>query len=266
VGAELPDPPAPTGRLAVIGGSGLYSMEGLHGRDSHLVDTPFGMTSGPVTTGYLDGEPVIFLARHGEDHSVAPHRINYRANVWALAQAGAGRILAVCSVGGIGPECLPGTLVVPDQIIDYTWGREQTFAEAGDPVTHTDFTMPYSPSLRSQVIDLLEDTDAAFLDGGTYAATQGPRFETAAEISRLARDGCSVVGMTGMPEAVLARELEIAYAAICPVGNLAAGISPDKLSMEEVVDAVAPALDLVPPLVAGLLRGRPRRPRSRTAL
>jgi 5'-deoxy-5'-methylthioadenosine phosphorylase len=242
------------GRLAVIGGSGLYSMEGLHSRDSHLVDTPYGLTSGPLTTGYLDGEPVVFLARHGEDHSVAPHLINYRANLWALAEAGAERILAVCSVGGIGAGCVPGALVVPDQIIDYTWGREQTFAEAGDPVTHTDFTEPYSPVLRTQVMDTLAAVGAEFVASATYAATQGPRFESAAEISRLARDGCTIVGMTGMPEAVLARELEIPYAAVCPVGNLAAGISPEELSMEEVVDAVVPALALVPSLVAGLLR------------
>jgi 5'-methylthioinosine phosphorylase len=248
-------PGAPAGRLAVIGGSGLYSMEGLHSRESHLVDTPYGLTSGPVTTGYLDGEQVVFLARHGEDHSVGPHRINYRANLWALADAGAERILAVCTVGGIGEGCVPGAIVVPDQIIDYTWGRAQTFAEAGDPVTHTDFTEPYSLVLRQRVMDVLTGLDAGFVPGGTYAATQGPRFESAAEIARLARDGCTIVGMTGMPEAVLARELEIPYAAICPVGNLAAGISPSELSMEEVVGAVAPALDLVPPLVAGLLGG-----------
>jgi 5'-methylthioinosine phosphorylase len=249
---------APDGRLAVIGGSGLYAMEGLRSRDSHLVDTPYGQTSGPLTTGSLDGEPVAFLARHGEDHSVAPHLINYRANLWALAGAGVERILAVCSVGGIGAGCVPGALVVPDQLVDYTWGREQTFAEAGDPVTHTDFTEPYSPVLRSQVMETLDGLGAEYVASATYAATQGPRFESAAEISRLARDGCTVVGMTGMPEAVLARELEIPYAAVCPVGNLAAGISPDELSMDDVVDAVAPALALVTPLVAGLLKSPDR--------
>jgi 5'-methylthioinosine phosphorylase len=247
---------APGGRLAVIGGSGLYSMEGLHSRDSHLVDTPYGLTSGPLTTGYLDGEPVLFLARHGEDHSVAPHLINFRANLWALAESGAAQILAVCSVGGIGVGCVPGSLVIPDQIIDYTWGREQTFAEAGDPVVHTDFTEPYSPELRSRIIGVLEDLEADFIAPATYAATQGPRFESSAEVARLARDGCDIVGMTGMPEAVLARELEIPYAAVCPVGNLAAGISPDQLTMEEVVDAVKPALAFVPSLVAGLLKSQ----------
>jgi len=246
----------PGGKLAVIGGSGLYSMDGLHARERHLADTPYGLTSGPVTNGYLDGEPVIFLARHGEDHSVAPHRINYRANVWALAEAGAERILAVCSTGGIGADCVPGALVVPDQIIDYTWGREHTYAEPGDPVTHTDFTHPYSPSLRSKVMDVLEGLGIRFVAGGTYAATQGPRFESAAEVSRLARDGCTIVGMTGMPEAVLARELGLAYAAICPVGNLAAGISKDELTMDEVVGSVAPVLEFVPSIVAGLL-GQP---------
>jgi len=154
-------PVTTSGTLAVIGGSGLYSMEGLHARERHLIDTPYGLTSGPVTSGYLDGDPVLFLARHGEDHSVAPHRINYRANLWALADAGAGQVLAVCSTGGIGVDCVPGALVVPHQLIDYTWGREHTFAEPDDPVTHTDFTWPYSPGFRKAVVEAIESLGIA---------------------------------------------------------------------------------------------------------
>ena len=240
-------------KIAVIGGSGLYSMDGLHARERHVVDTPFGLTSGPVTHGYLGDEPVLFLARHGEGHSVAPHRINYRANISALAEAGAERILAVSVVGGIGPGCVPGSLVVPDQLIDYTWGREHTFTEPDEPVAHPDFTHPFTPAWRSEVVTALEGLDAEFVNGGTYAATQGPRFESVAEVRRLERDGCTVVGMTGMPEAILAREAGIDYAAVCPVGNFAAGISPGELTMQEVFDAVAPVLGLMPELVRAML-------------
>lgn len=241
------------GKLAVIGGSGLYSLEGMEVGGREVVDTPYGQTSAPLTTGTVGGLPVLFLARHGEGHSVAPNQVNYRANIRALRDAGATRILAVCSVGGIGEGCVPGALVVPDQLIDYTWGREHTFSGEGDPVQHPDFTFPYSPAWRMDVLSALNRIRFDHLDGGTYAAMQGPRFESSAEVSKLARDGCTVVGMTGMPEAILARELELDYTAICPVGNLAAGISQEVLTMDEVVDAVAPVMSRIPELVAGLL-------------
>ncbi|MBK5109941.1 MAG: S-methyl-5'-thioinosine phosphorylase [Thermoleophilia bacterium] len=239
--------------LAVIGGSGLYLLGGLEVEDSRIVRNRFGATSGPLVRGRLGGEEIVFLARHGEDHSIAPHRINYRANVDALRGAGADRVLSIATVGGIGPGCTPGALVVPDQIIDYTWGREQTFSEAGDPVVHADFTDPYSPGWRSEITAALTALGIEHMDGGTYGAIQGPRFESAAEIKRLSRDGCSVIGMTGMPEAILAREAGLAYAALCPVGNLAAGIGGDPLEAEQVVAAVEPAMALVEPLVRELL-------------
>lgn len=239
--------------LAVIGGSGLYSLDGLEVEDGRVVTTRFGETSGPLVRGTLGGRESVFLARHGEDHSVAPHRINYRANIDALREAGADRALSVATVGGIGPGCLPGALVVPDQIIDYTWGREQTFAEAGDPVVHPDFTEPYSPEWRSETVASLAALDIEHVDGGTYAATQGPRFESAAEVTRLQRDGCAVVGMTGMPEAILAREAGLEYSAVCAVGNLAAGIGGGPLKADEVIAAVEPAMDAVGRLIVELL-------------
>lgn len=238
--------------LGVIGGSGLYGLEAETGpAEAGPVETPWGPTSGPIVFSEVGGG-VAFVARHGVDHSIAPHLVNYRANIQALSQAGCDRVLAVCSVGGIGADCVPGALVVPDQLIDYTWGREMTFQRSGDPVVHFDFTDPYTPAWRGQVIDRLSGLGIDFIDGGTYAAVQGPRFETAAEVRRLAGDGCHIVGMTGMPEAILAREAGLAYAAICPVGNLAAGISPDELKMGDVIAAVGPGMERVTSLISAL--------------
>ncbi|MCB0870259.1 MAG: S-methyl-5'-thioinosine phosphorylase [Solirubrobacterales bacterium] len=235
--------------LGVIGGSGLYGLS--DSGEEKVVTTPWGPSSGP-TVSYGVGGGIAFIARHGKDHSIAPHRVNYRANIHALREAGCDRILAVSSVGGIAPSCQPGKLVVPDQLIDYTWGREMTFQGEGDPVRHFDFTDPYSPAWRGTVTSALNELEVEFVDGGTYAAVQGPRFETAAEIRRLAADGCHVVGMTGMPEAILAREAGLDYAAVCPVGNLAAGISPDELSMDEVIGAVGPGMERITSLIKAL--------------
>ncbi|MDQ5894821.1 MAG: putative S-methyl-5-thioinosine phosphorylase [Actinomycetota bacterium] len=240
------------GLLGVIGGSGLYGLDDQTGSaEAGLADTPWGPTSGPLVTS-ASGGGIAFIARHGVDHSIAPHRVNYRANIHALREAGCDRILAVASVGGMRPQCVPGALVVPDQLVDYTWGREMTFHEESDPVVHPDFTDPYSPRWRGDVIDRLHGLGFDFIDGGTYAAVQGPRFETAAEIRRLAGDGCDIVGMTGMPEAILAREAGLDYAAVCPVGNLAAGISPDELEMGKVIAAVGPVMERVTALIADL--------------
>ncbi|MBN8867930.1 MAG: S-methyl-5'-thioinosine phosphorylase [Solirubrobacterales bacterium] len=239
--------------LGVIGGSGLYGLEAEPSGPATAgpVETPWGPTSGPVVVS-ATGAGVAFIARHGVDHSIAPHRVDYRANIHALREAGCDRVLAVCSVGGIGPGCVPGTLVVPDQLVDYTWGREMTFQREGDPVVHFDFTDPYSPEWRRRVTDELAGLGIDFIDGGTYAAVQGPRFETAAEIRRLAADGCHIVGMTGMPEAILAREAGLEYAAICPVGNLAAGISSEELKMGDVIAAVGPGMERVTSLIEAL--------------
>lgn len=222
--------------LGVIGGSGLYGLnpndvteapEGaaqtaISGADA-FVETPWGLTSGPVTRSEVGGG-VAFVARHGTDHSIAPHRVNYRANVHALSEAGCDRILAVSSVGGIGPGCSPGALVLPHQLIDYTWGREMTFQSGNDgAVVHVDFTQPYDAELRARLLAAARATGEEVIDGAVYAVTQGPRLETAAEINRLEGDGADIVGMTAMPEAGLARELDLPYAAICLVANWAAG-------------------------------------------
>ena len=210
--------------LAIIGGSGLTQLGNLEVTQRKVARTPYGEPSGPLTFGRVLGCEVIFLARHGYGHTIAPHEVNYRANLWALKDAGADRVVSVASVGSIRKEHKPGSLVIPDQVIDYTWGRRSTFFEgAGSPVNHVDFTEPYSGSLRKALLKAAADCKEKVFDGGVYAATQGPRLESAAEINRLERDGADLVGMTGMPEAVLAREISLEYATIAAVANYAAG-------------------------------------------
>ena len=210
--------------LAIIGGSGLTQLANLNVIRREVVRTPYGEPSGALTFGQLCEHPVVFLARHGYGHTIPPHRVNYQANLWALKEAGVEIIISVASVGGIRADMCPGTLVVPDQIIDYTWGRKNTFHEGTDePVVHIDFTEPYDAAVRRRILAAAAAAGEKVFDGAVYAATQGPRLETAAEINRLERDGADVVGMTGMPEAALARELGIPYAAINVVANYAAG-------------------------------------------
>jgi 5'-methylthioadenosine phosphorylase len=210
--------------LAVIGGSGLAQLANLEIRQRKAGRTPFGEPSGPLAIGTLEGREIVFLARHGYGHTVAPHQVNYRANLWALKDLGVERVVSIASVGGIRADLVPGVLLVPDQILDYTWGRPATFFEGADaPVIHIDFTEPYAASERRRILKAAAACGEAVVDGGVYATTQGPRLETAAEIARLERDGADVVGMTGMPEAALARELDLAYAAIGVVANFAAG-------------------------------------------
>ncbi len=210
--------------LAIIGGSGLTQLASLDLIRREVVRTPYGEPSGALTFGRLCSQPVVFLARHGYGHTIPPHRVNYQANLWALQQAQVDAIISVASVGGIRADLCPGTLIVPDQIIDYTWGRKSTFHENSDePVVHIDFTEPYDEAIRQRILKAGLKAGETIIDGAVYAATQGPRLETAAEINRLERDGADVVGMTGMPEAALARELGIPYAAINVVANFAAG-------------------------------------------
>lgn len=210
--------------LAVIGGSGLSRFDSLVAKRREMVHTPFGQASGPVVHGELGGQPLMFMARHGHGHTIPPHRINYRANIWALQKAGATEVIAVAAVGGIAEGLQPGALAVPEQIIDYTSGREMSFFEC-DPVTHVDFTEPYDASLRLRLVAAAQAIGLPVHQGGCYGATQGPRLETAAEIRRMAQDGCTMVGMTGMPEAVLARELALPYATCAIVVNRAAGLN-----------------------------------------
>lgn len=210
--------------LAIIGGSGLSKLPSMESTGRKVARTPYGEPSGPLTLGRIRKREVVFLARHGYGHTIAPHEVNYRANMWALKDAGAEAVISVASVGAISRELRPGGIVVPHQIIDYTWGRRSTFFEGpGAPVNHIDFTEPYSAPLRALVLKAAAACREAVVDRGVYAATQGPRLETAAEIDRLERDGASMVGMTGMPEAALAREVSLEYATIAAVANYAAG-------------------------------------------
>ena len=221
--------------LAVIGGSGLLGLDGLKIVRREPVDTPWGRPSTPLIHGRLEGVAITFLARHGVPHAIPPHRVNYRANIWALHHAGARRIIAVAAVGGIRSGFDSGSIVVPDQIVDYTWGRAHTFFEDDlDHVEHVDFTSPYCERLRVGLLDAAARAGVDAADGGTYATTQGPRLESAAEIDRLERDGCDIVGMTGMPEAALARELGMSYAHCAVVSNRAAGRSVETLTMDMI--------------------------------
>jgi 5'-methylthioinosine phosphorylase len=246
--------------LAVIGGTGLYRLAALRDAEAMEGDTPHGWPSGPVRVGTLAGRRVGFLARHGEGHSLPPHRVNYRANLWRLKQLGATRVLAINTVGGIGDAFGPRVLAAPDQLIDYTWGRTSSFwDEEGGDVLHVDFADPYTPSLRGRVLDAGRAAGVAVHDGGCYGATQGPRLETRAEIARMRRDGCDLVGMTGMPEAGLARELGLEYACLAVVANWAAGCGDEaEITMAEVLANVEAASAGLPPLLEELLSRLPR--------
>jgi len=212
--------------LAIIGGSGLSKLGNMEVTNRRVARTPYGEPSGALTFGRICDTDVVFLARHGYGHTIAPHEVNYCANLWALKEAGALSVISVASVGGIRPAFAPGTLALPHQIIDYTWGRRSTYFEGqGAPVNHIDFTEPYSSPLRVRILKAAQAAGQPLIDRGVYAATQGPRLETAAEINRLDRDGADLVGMTGMPEAALAREISLDYAAIAVVANYAAGRS-----------------------------------------
>jgi 5'-methylthioinosine phosphorylase len=221
--------------LAIIGGTGLTALQNLEIVRRETPRTPYGEPSAALTVGRLGGAEVVFLARHGDAHTIPPHRVNYRANLWALKEAGVTRILAVCAVGGIGRDMPPRALAVPDQIIDYTWSREHTFFDTGlSHVTHVDFTRPYCEELRGVLIATAAAAGIALIPRGTYGATQGPRLETAAEVDRMARDGCDMAGMTGMPEAALARELDLCYAHCAVCANWAAGRGEGIIEMDEI--------------------------------
>lgn len=244
--------------LAVIGGTGLYRIADLQEVESHQPVTRYGAPSGPIRVGSLAGRRVAFLARHGEGHSLPPHQINYRANLAALQALGARRVLALNTVGGISERFGPRVLGCPDQLIDYTWGRISTICEEpGTEVLHVDFGEPYTRALRAQVIAAAASAGVSLVDGGCYGATQGPRLETRAEIARMRRDGCELVGMTGMPEAGLAREFGLDYACLAIVANWAAGAGPDPdevITLQDVLDNVAAASSGLPALLAALLQ------------
>lgn len=242
--------------LAIIGGSGLYSL----GEDFHLGDqlsqqTPYGETSAAPLLGSWQDVELVFLPRHGEGHSLPPHAVNYRANLWALKQAGVNKLIAVNAVGGIGAEMAPRSLAVPRQLIDYSSGREHSFFDGRDgKVQHVDFSEPYSAGLRERLLRAGEQLGLSLLDTGTYGCTNGPRFETAAEIERMRRDGCSMVGMTGMPEAGLARELDIEYACVAMSVNWAAGVAQGEISMAEIMANLEHGVAALRPLLLAAAR------------
>ena len=219
-------------KIAIIGGTGLTSLAGVEIIASREVETQYGSPSSALSFGRIGDKDIIFLPRHGNPHNIAPHKINYRANIHALKENGVENIIAVNAVGGITSEMRPGRIVIPKQIIDYTYDRKHTFFEDDlNEVTHIDFTNPYSTDLGKQLVSASLMSGLDVFIGGVYAATQGPRLETAAEINRLEKDGCDIVGMTGMPEAALARELNINYACLALVVNWAAGKSDEEITM-----------------------------------
>ena len=234
--------------IAIIGGTGLARMEGLVRTRREMVKTPYGPPSCPLVFGRLNGVGVVFLARHGSGARIEPHLINYRANLWALHSVGVTDVLATSVVGGIGADCAPGSIVVPDQLIDYTQARESSFSDpVPDAPRYTDFTHPYSEALRAALIRGAGRVEGGHgvVDGGCYAAMQGPRLETAAEVRRLERDGNTIVGLTGMPEAVLARQLGLGYACCAVVVNRAAGLDGHGIDSAAVERATAAGVDAV---------------------
>jgi 5'-methylthioadenosine phosphorylase len=244
--------------LAVIGGSGLTNLANLEILRRQVMRTPYGEPSGALTFGRMHGHEIVFLARHGYGHHLAPHEVNYRANIWSLREVGVDRVVAVNSVGGIHPDLVPSAVALPHQIIDYTWGRQATFFEGAEqPVVHVDFTYPYDQDVRSSLLAAAGRAAEQIIAGGVYACTQGPRLETAAEIDRLERDGATMVGMTGMPEAALAREASLKYAALAVVANPAAGRagSREKIHLEQIYAVLEAGMVKVRNIIEKLVAG-----------
>ena len=243
--------------LAIIGGSGLSQLGNLKIELRKVARTPYGEPSGPLTFGRVGGRDVVFLARHGYGHTVAPNEVNYRANLWALKEEGVAGVVSVASVGGIRKDLGPGALVLPDQIIDYTWGRPGTFYEGpGAPVTHIDLTEPYTPELRLRILRAAADCGEAVTDGCVYAATHGPRLENAAEIERLERDGADGVGMDAMAAGAGRGGVGLQSAALAVVANFAAGrgASARGVAIEQIESVLAAAMGRVRGILEELCR------------
>lgn len=244
-----------SGTLAIIGGTGLTELPGLTILKAHDIQTPFGSPSAPVLEGEIYGLRVLFIARHGHPHRIPPHLVNYRANLWALQNLYATNVLAVNAVGGISRNMKPGTLVIPQQIIDYTFGREGTIFD-GDfaPVSHIDFSYPYSGRLRELIARAATSANEKVINGGVYGVTQGPRLETAAEIFRMENDGCDIVGMTGMPEASIARELKLNYASLSLVVNPAAGKGSGAITIKQIDDNLSSGIVRVRKIIDAMVK------------
>lgn len=240
--------------FGIIGGSGLAGMKNLERTRREVVRTPYGEASGAISFGLMSGHEVAFLPRHGYGHTLAPHEINYRANIWALKQVGVDAIYSVSSAGSLDEAYTPGSLTVIDQVIDYTYARKHTYFEGVEqPVVHIDFSEPFDAVLRQRLIDSAAQAQIAVLTAGTFACTQGPRLETRAEIQRLKRDGAHMVGMTLMPEAALARELELPYAAMVIVAAFAGRNEWRLLSVEDAKAALEPTFENLGKVLTGAL-------------
>ncbi|ASJ09948.1 5'-methylthioadenosine phosphorylase [Thermococcus sp. P6] len=249
-------------RIAIIGGSGVYDPEILENVRELFVGTPYGDVR--VKVGEYDGEEIVFLARHGEKHNTPPHRVNYRANIWALHELGVERILSTSAVGSLNEAMKPGDFVILDQLMDFTKTRHYTFYDGEESphdrkfVAHVDFTDPYCPELRKALITSAKELGFNYHPTGTYACMEGPRFETRAEIRALKILGADVVGMTQCPEAALARELEMCYASVAIVTNFAAGMSGEKLTHREVVELMEKKSEEIKYLLMGAIKHIPK--------
>lgn len=238
--------------LALIGGTGLNQLGKLI--TTLDVETPYGKPSAPLQVLRDDGIRIIFLPRHGTPHRIPPHCVNYRANVWALKEAGADHVLAISAVGGVGEHCSPGSLHALDQVIDYTWGRDHTFSDSADvELVHHDFSYPYEGPLRRMLLQAATATGIEISDGGCVGVFQGPRLESAAEIRRARQDGCTVAGMTSMPEAALARECGLDYAGIGVVSNWGAGVVGGTISEDDIAETLKDPMERVRTLIEGVI-------------
>lgn len=244
-------------KIAIIGGTGLSRIDGVKIVGEREVETLYGPPSAPITIGTLGESEIYFLPRHGSQHTIPPHRVNYRANIHALKSFGIDSVIGVNAVGGITAEMAPRVITLPDQLIDYTWGRESTFfSDNLDEVTHIEFADPYDSKLRQRLVDAGEEAGVNLIGSGTYGVTQGPRLETKAEIRRLQKDGCDIVGMTALPEAALAREAGMAYATLAVVANWAAGKSDEEITMAIIESHISAAMAQVLQLLESFLSNR----------
>jgi purine nucleoside phosphorylase len=238
--------------LALIGGTGLNELTDV--AQPLPIDTPYGSPSAPIRVVCVEPVRLLFLPRHGSPHRIAPHLVNYRANMWALKEAGAQHVLAVTAVGGIGNDFAPGTLAAPDQLIDYSWGREQTYCDSSDvPLVHVDFTRPYAGRLREMVLQCAASLSISIIDGGCIGVFQGPRLESAAEVEKARRDGCDMAGMTSLPEAALARELGLDYAGIAVISNWGAGVRGGLISEADIAETLKEPMARVRALLDALI-------------
>lgn len=249
-------PPSHVSPIGVIGGSGFYEF--VDDATALDVETPFGRPSEPVLTGHVGGRPVAFVPRHGRDHRFAPHKVPYRANMWALRSVGVRQVLAPCAVGSLRPDLGPGALVVPDQVVDRTAGRANTYYDDVGPVVHVSFGDPYCPVGRSTVVAAARGQQWPVCDGGTLVVISGPRFSSRAESQHHAAAGWSIVGMTGQPEATLARELALCYTSIAVVTDLDAGVEAgDGVTHHDVLDVFARSVGRLRTLLTAVIAALP---------